>query len=94
MKMFLTLASLDYTKFNIAKRVNLGDPGIKGDKSSYQFGKQKPDGSKFGPLDKLTALPLYKSDSVITNKIKNDLVKFRIGVIDKLLLVYEVLPMI
>jgi len=75
-------ASLDYTKFNIAKRVNLGDPGIKGDKSSYQFGKQKPDGSKFGPLDKLTALPLYKSDSVITNKIKNDLVKFRIGVID------------
>jgi hypothetical protein len=75
-------ASLDYTKFNIAKRVNLGDPGVKGDKSSYEFGKLREDGSKFGPLDKLTALPLYKSDSVISNKIKNDLVKFRIGVID------------
>lgn len=69
--------SLDYTSFNIEKRVNLGDPG-KGpsfNRIDYQAGRGKP-------LDKINALPLYQSDGPITDKIKNDLVKFRIGVID------------
>ena len=69
--------SLDYTKFNIEQRVNLGDPG-KGPSSNridYQAGRGKP-------LDKINALPLYQSEGPITDKIKNDLVKFRIGVID------------
>jgi hypothetical protein len=75
--------SLDYTNFNnrLEKRVNLGNPGTKGNKSSYQTGKIIG-GQPQGPLDKINALPLYKSDSVVTDKIKNDLVKFRIGVID------------
>ena len=34
------------------------------------------------PLDRITALPLYKSENVDTTKPINDLVKFRIGVID------------
>lgn len=70
--------SLSYLNNNIHKRVNLGDPGKRGNKSSYQKGKNGTD----SPLDKITALPLYKSDYVIQDKVKNDLVKFRIGVID------------
>lgn len=69
---------ISYLDNNIHKRVNLGDPGKRGNKSSYQSGK---DGLNL-PLDKLNALPLYKSNYVIQDKVKNDLVKFRIGVID------------
>lgn len=74
---------LDYSNPNIRLegRVNLGDPGKKGNKSSYTIGKQI-NGQVEGPLDKINALPLYQSDRVIADKIKNDLVKFRIGVIN------------
>jgi len=68
------VTAVDYTRNNIEIRVNLGDPGKKKNKSSYySVGK---------PLDKINALPLYKSEFVIKDKVKNDLVKFRIGVID------------
>ena len=71
--------TLDYTTENIEQRVNLGNPGKKGNKSSYVRGKNGTN----TPLDKINALPLYQSsDGVIQNSIKNDLVKFRIGVID------------
>ena len=75
--------SLSYTEFNIEQRVNLGTPGrTKGiNKSSYVKGTQI-DGKSLGPLDKITAFPLYKSSGVTNNKVKNDLCKFRIGVID------------
>ena len=75
--------SLSYTEFNIEQRVNLGTPGrTKGiNKSSYVKGTQIA-GKSLGPLDKITAFPLYKSTSVTNNKVKNDLCKFRIGVID------------
>ena len=33
-------------------------------------------------MDRITGMPLYKSSGVIQDEIKNDLVKFRIGVID------------
>ena len=39
-------------------------------------------GSGVGPVDKINALPIYKSSAVTDNDIKNDLVKFRIAVID------------
>lgn len=74
--------TLDYKKENIEIRVNLGNPGRKGNKSNYEIGKRDEDDKKLGPLDKINALPLYKSSAVIQNPIKNDLVKFRIGVID------------
>jgi len=69
---------VNYTDKNIEKRVNLGDPGRKGNRSNYTKGK---DGNNI-PLDKVNALPLYKSEFPTLSPVKNDLVKFRIGVID------------
>jgi hypothetical protein len=68
----------NYNTKNIETRVNLGDPGNKQGKnlSSYTRGSGK------GPLDKINALPIYRSQGVTDNSVKNDLVKFRIAVID------------
>lgn len=72
--------SLPYNKPNarIEGRVNLGDPGRR-DKnvSSYTRGLGEP-------LDKVNALPLYKTSTGVatSDSVKNDLVKFRFGVID------------
>lgn len=68
---------------NIEKRVNLGDPGNKAGKNlvSYTNGAFKGAAS-INSYDKITALPIYKSDSVLDSNITNDLIKFRIGVID------------
>lgn len=75
--------TLDYGRENIESRVNLGNPGKKGNKSSYVIGKRDENDKKLGPLDKINALPLYSStEGVIQDSIKNDLVKFRIGVLD------------
>lgn len=71
--------SPDYKTKNIEKRVNLGDPGRRGiDRSNYTKGR--PD-LPIG-LDTINSLYLYKSTAVTTDKRKNDLVKFRIAVID------------
>ena len=76
----------DYTNLDVRfpKRVNLGDPGIKGNKTSYTKGKLDAAGKNLGPLDKLNALPLYqsKSNAQTTEKPVNDFCKFRIGVIN------------
>ena len=75
--------SPSYKDKNIEKRVNLGDPGKKGDVSNYQKGKRDITGFARGPLDTITAFPIYRSNNVTSNfKEKNDLVKFRIAVID------------
>ncbi len=81
-------ASLDYTKKNIEQRVNLGDPGRRGNRSSYTVGflisgSSTVEGNSYynKALDQINALPIYQSDSVTQSNIKNDLVKFRIGVI-------------
>lgn len=76
--------TLPYSKFNIEQRVNLGDPGIRvADRSNFQKGLRDNLGRKINPggLDKVNALYLYKSSAVTTNKVKNDLVKFRIATI-------------
>ena len=76
----------DYTNLNVRfpERVKLGDPGIKGNKTSYTKGKRDTAGQNLGPLDKLNALPLYQSSTnALTNeKPVNDFCKFRIGVIN------------
>jgi hypothetical protein len=67
---------LDYTNKNIEQRVGLGNPGRKKTKeqlANYQKG--------IGELDKINSLRLYKSGVVTSNPDKNDLVKFRIGII-------------
>ena len=69
----------DYTTQNIEERVHLGNPGDPlRNLSSYTAG------TGLGPLDKINALTLYQSDSVAEDKDKdvNDLVKFRIAVMD------------
>jgi hypothetical protein len=63
-------------------RVHQGNPGGKPiSRTSYVKGTQIA-GQSLGPLDKINALQIYKSDKVDPKKPINDLVKFRIGVID------------
>lgn len=73
--------SIDYKTGNIETRVGLGNPGKKGDISNYQVGKKDGDGKLVGPVDKVNSLRLYKSQTVTQDTVKNDLVKFRIGII-------------
>ena len=75
----------DYTEENIELRVHLGDPGVKGDVSNYTQGKKDiTTGIRLGALDKINALPLYSSSEVAKDNKQdvNDLVKFRIAVLD------------
>jgi hypothetical protein len=80
----------DYADFNIEKRVNIGNkdgsgPGARSGKNyaNYTAGVTYLDGSgNVGPLDRINALPIYKSENVTTDSVKNDLCKFRIAIID------------
>jgi hypothetical protein len=75
--------SPDYTTKNIENRVNLGDPGKRSkNTTSYTNGLLRPDGTKYGALDKITAMPLYQSSKGNHGGDRNDLVKFSIGIID------------
>ena len=82
--------SLNYVNDNkIENRVNLGDPGKRANRISYTIGRQEvgqdltvsQNSGYKQALDKINALPIYQSSSPTTDTIKNDLVKFRIGVI-------------
>ena len=82
--------SLNYVNGNkIENRVNLGDPGKRANRISYTIGRQEKgqdltvsqNSDYKHALDKVNALPIYQSSSPTTDSIKNDLVKFRIGVI-------------
>ena len=67
--------SPDYERKNIETRVGLGDPGTsQKDLTSYTGGTGN------GALDKVNALPLYQSKGVTADKVKNDLIKFRMAV--------------
>jgi hypothetical protein len=77
--------SPNYVDKNIETRVNIG--GKNGDGPGNKQGKNLvsyTNGSGIGPVDKINALSVYKRPSVaLTNeKPVNDLVKFRIAVID------------
>ena len=64
---------------NFEERVNIGNPGRRlKNLSNYNIG------TGTGALDKINALPLYSSQNVIQsgNNIKNDFVKFRIGILN------------
>ena len=82
-----TLPYID--SYKIEQRVNLGNPGKKANRQSYTVGRQGLGENKTvennsdytNALDKINALPIYQSNAPTTNKVKNDLVKFRIGVI-------------
>jgi len=73
----------DYNTKNLEARVNIGGknnlgPGNKQGKNLVSYTA----GSGIGPVDKINALPIYQSTGVTQNDIKNDLVKFRIAVIN------------
>ena len=66
-------------KGHFEERINIGNPGRRNKNlSNYNIG------TGTGALDKINALPLYSSTNVIStgNNIKNDFVKFRIGILD------------
>jgi hypothetical protein len=78
---------------NIEKRVNIGDPGDRANKNYGNYANGVIDTAtnksyygNFGispaGLDKINSLPLYRSEEVDTSLPVNDLVKFRIAVID------------
>ena len=66
----------DYTEAVLANRVHIGNAGLPKNKANYNKSPVE--------LDKINALLLYKASSVVTNDVKpvNDLVKFRMAVID------------
>lgn len=73
----------NYTIKNLESRVNIGGtknsgPGQKQGKNLTSYTK----GSDIGPVDKINAYPLYQSESGPSYGVKNDLVKFRIAVIN------------
>jgi hypothetical protein len=75
----------DYTEENIENRVHLGDPGFRGDVSDYTKGKKSlVTGQNLGAVDTLNAITLYQSANVRQDNQApvNDLVKFRIAVIE------------
>jgi hypothetical protein len=64
-------------------RINYTSPGRRGNRKNYIAGKLDPvTGRPIGAVDRINALPIYKSTGVIANPIKNDLVKFRIAALD------------
>ena len=101
-----TAQSLSYNvggAANFTQRVNIGDPGQRGNNSYYNYAKgvrtkQEGNPSAYGNianirgigdsplnqfgLDKINSLPIYRSDSVTTDSVVNDFVKFRIAAID------------
>jgi hypothetical protein len=88
-----TTNSLNYSgkdAGNFEKRVNIGDPGQRGDKSYADYAKGVSYGNistLMGPystgLDKINSLPVYRSENALIDKnVTNDFVKFRIAVID------------
>jgi hypothetical protein len=72
--------SPNYKVRNIENRVNLGDPGARGvNRRNYTNGVPQ----NYRGLDSLNALYLYQSSNVNNTDVRtNDLVKFRIAVID------------
>ena len=83
--------SIEYTQAGrIEQRVSLGNPGKRANRSSYTIGRRdigssidsvEGNSGYKNALDKINAFPIYQSGVVTDNNIKNDLVKFRIGVI-------------
>lgn len=86
---------------NFTQRVNIGDPGQRGNNDYFDYAKgvlNKQGKSAYGNveniknigdsplnqfgLDKINSLPIYRSDSVTTDPVVNDFVKFRIAAID------------
>jgi hypothetical protein len=61
--------SPNYVDKNIENNFNLGNPGQKGNVTNYINGKRRlSDGTRLGPVDKITAYPIYKADASIGSR--------------------------
>jgi len=76
--------SPSYPQNNIEQKFLLGNPGKQGNISSYSKGK-----AGFGVrdvnssvVDKINALPIYRSEFPVGQELKNDIIDFRIAVLD------------
>ena len=67
-----------------SSRINYTSPGQRGNVIDYSQGKLDSAGVNIGPVDRINALPIYKTTANgLSNSIaENDLVKFRIGAIN------------
>ena len=87
--------TLPYTSANkFEQRVKLGNPGAnQKNRSSFTIGRRdqgagtdrdtvKGNSLYTQALDQVNALPIYRSENVTSDAVKNDFVKFRIGIID------------
>ena len=79
----------NYQTKNYERNFNFNDPGQRAGKSyaSYSKGVQYTDGSgnpttPVGAVDKINALPIYRSEAMNTSEATNDFVKFVIAPID------------
>jgi hypothetical protein len=74
----------DYATQNIEQRVNLGDPGNRNRKNltSYVRGYDSSGAASFNSYDRISALSIYKSSEIVRTLPIDDLVTFRIGVIN------------
>lgn len=68
---------LDYETKNYETRTKLQNPA-----DSTRNLISYTNGSGLGPVDKINALPIYRASAVDNSKDTNDLVKFRIAIID------------
>ena len=86
-KTFLSL-SPNYTTKNIEDNLKLGNPGRKGNISSYTTGKRdNTTGAKLGPIDKVNASPIYKTNTkdgsrYFTDPDLKDIVPFFIAILN------------
>jgi hypothetical protein len=72
----------NYQNQNLETRTNIGGRGGLGPGNLNKTLISYTSGSGIGPVDKINALPIYRSEYVNTNQPVNDLVKFRIAAID------------
>ena len=79
----------NYQTKNYEQNFNFNDPGQRAGKSyvSYVNGVEYTDGSgvpttEVGAVDKINALPIYRSDKMDDSPVTNDFVKFVIAAID------------
>jgi len=74
----------NYNLKNIESRVNIGGTGTK-QGPGYATGKNLvsyTSGSGIGPIDSINSFPFYSSENANTTSATNDLVQFRIALID------------
>jgi len=72
-----------YVEFNLEKRVNLESGGRRGNITDYTKGKLEiSTNNPIGPTDKINALNVYEANAPTIDNTTNDLINFRISIID------------